>query len=327
MNIVSSFSNYAAFFFNDRILNLRAQNRKILIIATCALGFFAACYAVGHYYYFRGSRSEEQTPKLEDATPKLEESKPKLEDSKPDAELDCKLDFQENPQPQQFDIKALNDMIIKKLAEMPKQEIPTTNLDRKYPPVSSIDTMINGIGAHGTTVFFNDEDILEIHQVIKRELIQEKNDYQEEVFIEYTSNNKPIIQQQAVRGCTAAAACMLIADAGGKVDPYDLLCNLGNTESMKRLIEKAGYEQSVQEISSKDSRIRLQELSNMIAQDGSAIVSVSSEHGGGHVMVVDEISSDFERVRLRDPYHGWEITVKAEAFSQYFDGGDVVQIR
>ena len=61
----------------------------------------------------------------------------------------------------------------------------------------------------------------------------------------------------------------------------------------------------------------LKELRNAIIKNGSCITHVGklgSSEIGGHVIIVDEISKDLKNVRLRDPYHGWEITVNAEDF-------------
>lgn len=43
---------------------------------------------------------------------------------------------------------------------------------------------------------------------------------------------------------------------------------------------------------------------------------------GFHYIVIDAISDDLKSVRIRDPYHGWEIDVRAEAFIKHL-GHDI----
>jgi hypothetical protein len=198
-------------------------------------------------------------------------------------------------------------------------------LKRKIPPISMIDTIrcsknpVTGErfieSAHGSGALFKDEEILAVHSPIRNKVI-------DKVEVGYSQFGKAIIQQQATRGCTAATAAMLIDDNGKGFDPDALRSrNLGRTEDQVRDIAQAGLDPIVSNIS-KD----LQTLSNLIKQNGSAIVSIDGELGG-HVIVVDEVSDDFKQVRLRDPYHGWEITVTADAFSQRYSGGEVIQVK
>ena len=42
---------------------------------------------------------------------------------------------------------------------------------------------------------------------------------------------------------------------------------------------------------------------------------------------MDDVSEDLQQVRLRDPYHGWEITVSAKAFQSRWKGNQkIIQI-
>lgn len=43
-------------------------------------------------------------------------------------------------------------------------------------------------------------------------------------------------------------------------------------------------------------------------------------------MVIDDVSEDLSHVRLRDPYHGWEITVTTKAFLKEWHGGKAIQV-
>lgn len=167
-----------------------------------------------------------------------------------------------------------------------------------FPELSNISTE----GAHGYGNSYSDKDILKVHKVTKSITV---TDSQNTLKICYTKHNKPIIQQQATRGCTAAVTAMLIYEKRQSVDINKLnIRNLGNDSDQEHDIKAAGLTPLTSKCSS------LEELKRLIEKDGSAIVSVSSI--GGHVIVVDEVLDD--RVRIRDPYHGWEVDLKKEAF-------------
>ncbi len=68
----------------------------------------------------------------------------------------------------------------------------------------------------------------------------------------------------------------------------------------------------------------LQELQDIIAKNGSAIVTLIGEVGG-HVIVVDDVDLKTSKIRIRDPYHGWEITITDKAFLKEWKGGSVIQ--
>lgn len=88
--------------------------------------------------------------------------------------------------------------------------------------------------------------------------------------------------------------------------------NLAKQDVELRDLEKAGLQGFYSHASN------LSELREVIMKNGSAIVSI--EVTGVHAVVVDDISQDLSKVRLRDPYHGWEITVTAEAFVKAWEG-------
>lgn len=208
-------------------------------------------------------------------------------------------------------------------------------ISRRTPPLAICDTIIfkDGkiAGAHNRGVkphFFQDHEIIQVHAVLRKQLLDGENPFPEAdqwgvewrpIYAEYSAHQKPIIQQAAMRGCTAAATAMLIMDHGKQCDVQGLrMRNLGQTRNMKHDIEKAGLKAVVSSCRSFD------DLKELIRKHGSAIVSVSGEIGG-HVIVVDAIGND--QARIRDPYHGWEITIKLDALKARFIGGNsVIQV-
>ena len=130
------------------------------------------------------------------------------------------------------------------------------------------------------------------------------------------------MQQQATRGCTAAASGMLLMDNGYYPNPYKLRTrNLGTEEIMLSDLQIRDINPFVSHIS------RLCELRQALLDQGSAIVSVKKALGA-HVIVADEVSEDLSKVRLRDPYHGWEITITSSAFLEEWDTKEgIIQAR
>ncbi len=152
---------------------------------------------------------------------------------------------------------------------------------------------------------FSDDAILEVFEVIREEEMAE-GVYK--VPVKYTSHGKAIIQQQAVRGCTAAVAAMLIIDLKGKCDLHSLYAtNLGNRESIEREFRKAQFEPQISFIKT------MKELEKIVSV-GSVMIDIVDPTLGNHEIVIDAL--DQTSVRLRDPWHGWAISIKRTALEQ-----------
>jgi hypothetical protein len=198
-----------------------------------------------------------------------------------------------------------------------------TSQKRKYPPASVYDTvrvLPSGslTSVHGIGELFLDSEILEKLDILEKREIEEGHG----IYAYYTSTQKAIIQQQGTRACTAATAAMLIMDNRGTPMLHQLKSrNLGTDDDIKSDIKAAG----LQIIDSTVEAKNLGKLRDLIQTNGSCIVSLAGKLGQ-HSIVVDEVSDDLSRVRLRDPYHGWEITVTADAFLKEWSNGGAIQI-
>jgi hypothetical protein len=96
--------------------------------------------------------------------------------------------------------------------------------------------------------------------------------------------------------------------------------NLGNTDTMLADITTAGLKGVTKNPKT------LEQLAECIRDGGSSIVSVDSPTIQGHVVVVDEISKDLSTILLREPYHGWEITISTATFSSIWTKGAIIQV-
>lgn len=162
--------------------------------------------------------------------------------------------------------------------------------------------------SYSKALFYKDDDILEIHPPSQ----ENAHSFEGNIYFDIIEG-RSVIQQQVFRGCTAACAAMLISDHDGKVNINDLKnSNLGNEESIREMMVEGGVSPFTSKIIAKKRADRLLQLQKYLLQDGPAIVSVNVN--GGHVIIVDEISEDFTKVKIRDPYHGWMITIKVKAF-------------
>ena len=146
------------------------------------------------------------------------------------------------------------------------------------------------------------------------------------IFAEFTTHQKAIIQQQATRGCTAAATAMLIIDHQKLVNlTYLKRRNLGDDNQKMRDLREAGLTPLKGKIDFKNTASKLQSLRDMILKNESAIVTV--DNGGEHCLVIDDVDPTLSKVRLRDPYHGWEITVAGASLAYKLTTSNIIQVR
>ena len=161
---------------------------------------------------------------------------------------------------------------------------------------------------------FSDDTILQVNEFVKiEEQLIDGIPFQ----LHYTKNNKAIIMQEVLTGCTAGASSMLIVDNGKLPKAADLLNRkAANFKKIALDIQAAGLETLLTPVASLGRS--LEKLREQILKHGPAYVRVKKPNTSGHAILVDEISQDLKKVRIRDPWHGWEIIIKAEAFKEYW---------
>lgn len=173
---------------------------------------------------------------------------------------------------------------------------------------------------HGSTTrnFIQDREIITVHPPVRHETIAKSSsipgNLDTHIKVAFSSHGKAIIQQRGFRGCTAAATAMLIVDLGKQPDVQTLRGrNLGTDEILILDLQKAGLEVVIRHPT-------LATLQADIETYGPAIVGVTGEIGG-HVIIVDQVDVQGGSTRIRDPYHGWEITITLDAFRKRWGQG------
>jgi len=211
--------------------------------------------------------------------------------------------------------------VVKQMPQLPTRIDAVKVFERNYPPLGPRDTVdINSQGlfvsAHGKGKVIRDEEILKVSKIVEEREIAPK------VKIQKTENNNWVIQQQATRGCVAAAVDMMLAK-------YEIMANierlqntnLANPQQEEEWLGERGFTVIRKKVTSLDA------LQHFIEQEGSAILDVSGDIGS-HVVVLDYVSQQRGFARIRDPYHGWEIEINLNALRRICpEGFEFVQIK
>lgn len=160
-------------------------------------------------------------------------------------------------------------------------------------------TRFERTGEKVESIFIEDDKIVEKAKIVRTKTLVVK-DFNWKVTVYYTSNEKAIIQQISAKGSFEAAKYMLFLDHGSKFD-LKRLAGIASNDIPTTLPHLASQAAS------------LKNLRQLILKNGSAIVTVNGSIGKHHI-IVDHVSSDYQHVRLRDPFHGWEITILSSDF-------------
>lgn len=215
--------------------------------------------------------------------------------------------------------------------------------ERRWPPLGSFDTMRitekNGGYAKGKAIFIVDSDIIKRHSMFflpspypvpvsseidasesapvnkklqdtVNKMIQHDEEARKKA-LAISESGKHILFQQANRSCVPTAIAMLVLDHKGTPCYSDLQStDLANKRQAENFVKKAGFVPLTTPLNTIERPLLAEKLASMIKQNGPGVLSIKHSSLGAHVVVLDEISTYHQTATLRDPYHGWMVTIK-----------------
>ena len=141
-----------------------------------------------------------------------------------------------------------------------------------------------------------------------------------------------VYKQWGNKACTTAVSVMLILDRGKKVN-WDTVAmsDLGTHDSIRREIEAARLTPITTVLTDstlikKEGQKLFESMEKLIKENGSIITGIGGEIGS-HVIIVDAVSWQNRTVKIRDPYHGWQIIIKMSALLERLDDFEFIQVK
>jgi hypothetical protein len=187
----------------------------------------------------------------------------------------------------------------------------------RYPPISDrcdtafFDANLNPTSVHGSQeIFIDDQSILKKH--VMRYIDCGPYPATTKV-VAIALNGKHIVWQQAIRSCAPTAISMLALDRGKPFLAKEITYAVTNNEVMIGYILKAGFNPVVHPLKGIEVE-KAQALEKIIATTGPGLLHIQHPNLASHTVVLDEISLAKWRVTLREPYHGYMITISLFPF-------------
>lgn len=167
--------------------------------------------------------------------------------------------------------------------------------------------------------FFRSSEILSISKILKEHHLSEFRDAMFRISI--SQNHKYVLQQSTLQNADEACCAMLLLDYQ-KVVPFHLFAQgIGDWSSLckgiKGMLNDAGLSLIERRVAEIGKEQFLRSMRELLLEKGSAILHFRSSVRQ-KIMLCDYIAEDLQSVRIRDPWHGWEITVQADAFIALF---------
>lgn len=196
---------------------------------------------------------------------------------------------------------------------------------RRYPPAGPMDSIVFDSNGRIRPLHFgtcvSNEEILEIHPMsflISPFNPDQNTDADECNALALTKTGRHVILQQATRSCVPTAVAMLVLDNGGRPNfkRIQQIC-LATTEQAIHWLKEAGFKPKLSQIELEN---REQTFVELLQENGPGILGVIPPELGGHVIVLDAISLEKRTATIRDPYHGWMVTITLDALLRMSPG-------
>ncbi len=171
--------------------------------------------------------------------------------------------------------------------------------DSEFPTQDGFAITLSARAAH-IMCYLPDNVLIDIEECQSTRLHVDDNS----IIIGIYPDGKTMIQQQAVRGCGAACAAMLIEDHGKTSNAKSIKeTNLATDKKLLGWLQQAGLKGRTAKVNA-----TIKDIESFINQYGSIAVTV---YGIGlHEIIIDSIQAN--RATIRDPFHGWRITIGAD---------------
>lgn len=157
-------------------------------------------------------------------------------------------------------------------------------------------------------------EVKHVSKIQKEELLEDKVSCRiKKLKVAVSEHNHIVLQQQAAKSCGQTCVAMLLMDLGIKPDFRNLEGCSTNEDRRMSVIKGLDLREIRNELSTENKQEFLEKLQAKIHENGSALIGVDAD-AGGHCIICDDISADLETVRIRDPWHGWEVSLDAEIF-------------
>jgi hypothetical protein len=199
----------------------------------------------------------------------------------------------------------------------------------RYPPVSSrcdtayFDANLKPISVHGS-----EEPFIEEQYILKKHAMRyiDCGPYPAtRKVVALARNGKYIVWQQAIRSCVATAISMIALDRGKTLLAKEITYAVATVEKQLRYIRDVGFEPVVHSLSGLGIE-KAKKIEQMIAKSGPGLLHLQHPNLKSHMVVLDEISLAKGRVTLREPYHGYMITIRLFPFINWI-GEDFIELQ
>ena len=195
------------------------------------------------------------------------------------------------------------------------------------PPLRLMDQMlIQRMNLGLDTEFLHKQDIVSVHL--------DPKGFQHEcgsTNIRYgrTEQGQHVLQQVGFFGGSAACVEMIRMDHELTLDSCHLnFSRFGGSDQRSHLLEQAGLDIfHFVKSGERGSERNLEYLEEQVGNRGSAIISIYPKGLGIHAIIVDELCSSLDIAKIREPFRGGALSVRASALERCLQGPlDILQV-
>lgn len=166
---------------------------------------------------------------------------------------------------------------------------------------------------------FTDDEIIKEHQVTDT-IVPYEIENPSIVALKYTT--KHVVIQEALEGCSSGVSLMMALDHGKKIKYEDFRLRASAPyNSIAIDLHNAGLRHIevslnlVLNISGTTDKLDLKKLQTAILSNGPGAVRIQNPGTNtAHWVIVDDVDLASGMISLRDPWHGWFISVKQDSF-------------